>query len=335
MNRVRLKIIILLLWLFPFVSYAQVSVLSVTDENQYTQKDEFSHTFEYHILPLTKNKDTVGKCQATRLSRRWFVTAAHCVRSCSAGCKIEMDLLEQSTSARASVTHTPKNPAVFVDPEYSPRTFVKHDMALIRLDLDNTPLIYYRRGTEKDPVNRLLTKKQFNRFLARHPQARSALSHVQNPSFPPILVFDEGNYRLDRTLSVISIFSGKRTVKINTAPVHYVKELGYAYTSNFGIIHGMSGSGVMSNTGELVGLISGVFQVTKIPAPGSQAAPSSQEFFMFFAFNQPAIEFMKSVMGSDFDKLEIKDAYPAYVSKSRQNYKRIIQQVQSREQSPS
>ncbi|MBR4591950.1 MAG: trypsin-like peptidase domain-containing protein [Elusimicrobiaceae bacterium] len=336
MTNVRAKIILGLACVFAAGGIlAQVSVLSVTDEDKYTVKEDFSHTFEYSISPLTKDFNTIGKCQATRIARRWFVTAAHCVQSCTKGCLIQMDLLDQPVSAWARVKHTPQKPAIFADPDFSSREFVKHDLALIRLDLDRTPLTYYRRSEQKEQPAQLLSRQQFNKFLAGNSAARSALYHVKSPSFPPLLVFDEGNFRLDRNVSVISIFDGKRTVKLNTSPVHYIKALGYAYTNNFGIVPGMSGSGVMSNTGELVGLISGIFQVSK-KQPGTDGPASvKKEFFMFFAFNRPAIEFMKGVMGSDFDKLDVKDAYPGYAKKSRQNYAEIIRQINALQKPPS
>ena len=44
---------------------------------------------------------------------------------------------------------------------------------------------------------------------------------------------------------------------------------------------------------------------------------------------------MKDVMGSDFYKLELKEAYPVYVKKSRRNYTQIINRVLNTQQKPS
>ena len=308
-------------------SWGQVSVISVTDEDKHSTKEDFTHTFEYFILPLDNQTDAhMGKCQATRISRRWFATAAHCLKnSCAKGCRIEMDLLEQPISALAEVKHTPKNPAVFIKPDFSYEVFAKNDLALIRLDLDHAPMRYYKRSPSGQ-IQILQTKQQFEQFLAKTPAARRGMRRITSPSFPPILVFDnDANYLLDRKISVISIFDGKREVKPNPNPVHYVKKLELAYTKNFGIRRGMSGSGVMSNTGEFVGIISGILQVSKIEK--NKAPTSLNEWFLFFAFNRPAIEFMKEVMGSDFYKLDLKDAYPGFVSYSRKNYKKIIEGV--------
>lgn len=316
----------------PILCAAEVSVMTVTDEAKHTTKADFLHTFEYYILPLKRSPKTVGigsvgKCQATRIGRRWFATAAHCVENvCKDGCQIQMDLLENKVSALATVSHTKQKPAVFVMPGFSYDVFVKNDFALIRLDLDRTPRIYYQRG--EDGARILLTKQQFDQAVSKMPSVRSSLYRIQSPSFPPLLVFDDGNYLLDRTISVISIFDGKRMVKPNPNPVHYVKKLGFAYTQNFGVRRGMSGSGVMSNTGEFLGVISGIFQTTKAAANKEEPPSVLDEKFMFFVFNQPAVNFMKEVMGSDFYKLDVKDAYPNFVRKSRKNYTELVSRME-------
>ncbi len=301
---------------------AQVGVISVVDEDKHTVKSDFFHTFEYQILHPGKEQMTMEgyKCQATRIGWRWFVTAAHCVRNiCKNGCQIEMDLLDQSTTVLATVQHTPKNPAVFVYPETN--SFVDHDFALIRLDVDRAPKGYYKRVKNGRTG---ISKQQFEQFLEETPAARRMLYNIKKPVLPPILVFDAGNYILDRKISVISIFDGVRSVKLNPNPVHYVKELGFAYTKNFGIRKGMSGSGVMSNTGELVGICSVVGQAFA-PGPNSDDRMQiTENWFIFFVFNNSILDFMESVMGSDFGKLDIKDAYPNYVHKSRKNYTSMI-----------
>ena len=297
-------------------AFSQVSVISVTDENKHATKDDFSHTFEYYILP--SGRAAGGKCQATRIGRRWFATAAHCVTPlCDNGCTLEVDLLEQPMSARASVRHSAKQPAVFVHPDYKPGALALNDFALFRLDLDRTPLTYYRRGVQ----NVAVPSKTFAAFLDKNRRAASQLKHIQSPVFPSLVLFGQGNYVMKGTISVIAIFSGKRRVKKDPHPVHYVNDLGFAYTENFGIIQGMSGSGVMTNTGELLGIISGNLTTSR---PVLNKAALTEEFFMFPVFNKRTAEFMQEVMGSDYYKLDWKDAYPALVRKSRRNYRDIV-----------
>ena len=48
------------------VAHADVNIMTVTDEDRHTKKEDFYHTFEYHILPLGRG-NSAAKCQATRI----------------------------------------------------------------------------------------------------------------------------------------------------------------------------------------------------------------------------------------------------------------------------
>ncbi len=317
----------LLICLLATPLWGQVGVISVTDEDKHTRKEDFYHTFEYYITPFGGEAASVGKCQATRIGRKWFATAAHCVaEKCQKGCTIQVDLLEQPISALAKVSHTAKRPAVFIHPNFSEKKMVKNDFALIRLDLDRASLTYYRRASGKQQINQVVTKAKFNAFLQQNREAARQYRRIISPEFPSILLFDDGNYLIDRDLSVISIFGGKREIKPDPYPVYYVKQLGFAYTDNFGIRQGMSGSGVMANTGELVGIISA--NLTSVRGV-SKKGVKTEEYFMFPVFNQEIASFMESTMGSDYDKLDFKEAFPAYVKKSNRDFSRVLEAVES------
>lgn len=298
---------------------AQVSVISVTDENKHSSKEDFYHTFEYYI---SSPGQQAAKCQATRIGKRWFATAAHCVQTlCKKKCTLQIDLLEFNTSAIATVEHSAKAPTVFVHPGFSMDVFAKDDLALIRADLRHTPLVYYTRSTKPNTPNQGISEEAFKAFLEKNRRAKSQYNRVLRPSFPPILVFDEGDYLLDRKLSVISIFSGKREVKLDPNPVYYLRKLGYAFTNNFGIRKGMSGSGVMTNTGELAGIISANMDLWY--KKGNEKK-KELNYFVFPVFNTSLVNFMRDTMGSDFSQVEQKDAYPYAVSKTRKDFSALI-----------
>ncbi len=302
---------------------AQVSVLSVTDENKHTHKEDFWHTFEYYILTSDGKSN---KCQATRIAKNWFATAAHCVaQPCAKGCTLRIDLLEQPVSVFVETKHTPKKPAVFVHTSYSPDTFVAYDFALLQMNLSLLPARYYRRPTAQDPVNREITRADFQKFLQQHPAAQREFNRALRPDLPPLLVFDNATKRIDRTLSVISIFDGQRSILHNPYPTDYVKELGFAYTQNFGVRKGMSGSGVMTNTGELAGIISAYLTVkSSTPSESKQ-----YEYFMFPVFNEQLVRFMQETMGSDFYNIDRKEASPNYVVRSPKQHSVVVQTVRN------
>lgn len=312
------KLFLPVLCIVAGIAWAEVSVISVTDEDKHSRQEDFYHTFEYYISGNGQN----SKCQATRIAPRWFATAAHCVKSlCASSCKIQMDLLDTPVSALAQTQHSAKNPAVFVHPGYQENKLVKDDFALIRLDLHHVPKIYYRRATAKNPVNIAMSEAQFTSWLARNPRTNAKYTHVLSPQLPPLAIFDKANYILDRKISVISIFDGKREIKIDPNPVYYVKDLGYAYTQNFGIRKGMSGSGVMTNTGELIGIISAYVGADLYQ--GKQKV-KHQDWFMFPVFDEDLISFVRDTLGSDWNRVGTKDAYPYLANKTRKDFTEVL-----------
>lgn len=315
MKRVLCLIIFLL---YTVGAGAEVSILSVADEDVHSKKEDFLHTFEYFI---TAPNGKTSKCQATRIARSWFATAAHCVVvPCQNSCTLVMDILEQPVSALLKARHSKQKPVVFVHSKYAGQTSdVKHDFALLKMDLAVLPAQYYRRG-EKE--NTFISRAEFESFIAAHPNARRELNAVMRPKLLPVLVFDGGTRRIKSTISVISIFDGKRSILQNPYPTDYVQELGYACTQNFGVRKGMSGSGVMTNTGELAGIISAN---VAIRAPTEK----TREYFLFTVFNPSLTEFMESVMGSDYYKLDRRSAYPGYVAKTANTHQDLIEAVHS------
>lgn len=306
------------LFLFCFCTLplaAEVSVLTVTDEDKHQTAEDFYHTYEYFITSGTNSK----KCQATRITSRWFATAAHCVKDfCRSKCKIQIDLMDTPVSVLAQGMHDTKNRIVFVHPRYSENKLVEDDLALIKLDVRQAPKIYYRRSNKKGTPHISMDANDFFAWLKPRARAMSKYNRALNPVLPALVDFSVSrNYEIDRQLSVISIFDGIRNVKKATSPVYYVKNLGYAYTTNFGIRKGMSGSGVMSNTGELVGIISS--NVGENWYKNGKKV-SQSDWFMFPVFNESILSFMKTTMGSDFDRIDFKDAEPSFVKKTKQDF---------------
>ena len=79
----------------------------------------------------------------------------------------------------------------------------------------------------------------------------------------------------------------------------------------------MSGSGVMTNTGELIGIISAFIDAQKKQGAKTLA---QYDWFVFPVFNASIIEFMRDTMGSDFSKMDRTDAEPSFVSKIRKDF---------------
>lgn len=281
-------------------------------------RQDFYHTFAYKVFHGRNGMS----CQATRIGPHWFVTAAHCVKDvCRKSCTIEMDLMDTPVSVKATGWHDANyHYSVFVHPGYKKTNAAKDDFALIRLDIKNAPKNYYQRGSARQPYHLRLSSQQFFAWLRRYPAAHKQYQQLFNFSSPEIVEFEGGNYEILRTLSVVAILNGTRVVKQSRTPVYYVKDLGYAYTHDFGIRKGMSGSGVLTNKRELLGIIAAnVIQNYY----RNRRQISGQNWFMFPVFNEEVIAFMKAVMGEEFYTLKIKKAYPGVVKKTNRDFSSI------------
>lgn len=299
---------------------AQVGVLSVSSDDVHSRKEDFWHTFEYYAVDP---EGKASKCQATRVGKKWFATAAHCVAEpCREGCTLRLDLLEQPYSVFASVKHTSKKPLVFIHPQYNIGEPVAHDFALLKIDLDRAQARYYRRPRAGELKNSAVPKREFDAFLKANPAARREFEQALRPALPPLLVFADQDGRIARELSVISIFNGKRQILHNPYPTDYVQDLGFAYTRNFGVREGMSGSGVMTNTGELAGIISAYLSI-------SVGGKKAVQYFMFAVFNPALTDFMESVMGSDYYKLDRKSAEDGFLIETDTDHAAVITAVKA------
>lgn len=296
------KIFVLFFFLLAcFCLRAEVGFITVTDEDKHSRKEDFYHTFEYHITP---EKGQGTKCQATRIGRQWFVTAAHCVyeRCVQQKCTLRLDLLEGNVSAFVDVTHSNKDKHVFVHPDYNPKVFAKNDFALLKINPHRGKWLYYQRLS--DNKSQVISKNFFDAFLAQNPSARRAYRKVISPSFPPVLFFEHSTKKIDRKISIISIFDGKRDILPNPNPSYYVKEQELGYSYFFGTKKGTSGSGIMTNTGEVIGVNTGNHLYSD---------KNRKDIHVFVVFNEKIMEFMKQVMGRDYDHLNTKWAYPDFV----------------------
>jgi len=245
---------IFLLALFIFLSTvlaAEVSFISVADEESYNSVKDFTNTYEINLNRHQTEK--IVKCQAVRLARNWFITAAHCVKQvCSGDCSFQARLLVGDNYEADFTTTQAKNLSKKIF------TFSKtkldsnqplYDIALIYFDPKETKTIL------KDNTGRILSETKFLNLIP----SRAAYARALNgTNLPTILVIDSKKpLVLKRDLSVISIWSGKKILlKSRKSPIFYSSKLSNIITKNFGVIQGISGSGVMTNTGELLGIVS-------------------------------------------------------------------------------
>ena len=109
-------------------------------------------------------------------------------RCAAGGCRIQMDLLDEPVSVLAQVDSTPKRPAVFVHSKYDKNVTARDDFALIRLDLNKAPLLYYKRVNRTGLVG--ISAQQFQTYLRTHRTAAAKFRRVMSGDLPSIVAFD-------------------------------------------------------------------------------------------------------------------------------------------------
>ena len=282
--------------LFIYPAFCQnVGFVSAEEEiNTYATTDDFSNTFEINFAAKdakiklgTKTSFNATKCQAVRLSKSWFITAAHCVEeSCKNGCDFqtrlivgrnyEMDVIGQST---------PKSPQVFIHPDRD----VKKNMAT-----NDIALIYFRPATSKfvykDPqTSHGITQHEFMNRLKNYRTYKRALSSYNTP-----ILLIMGAYRaqgpvLARKFSVLSSFKDQRQVLRSNNKAIYFPRTKTFVLENFGIREGISGSGLMTSKGELAGITSTI---------SISATNNERQLAAFAAFDKKTLEFIQDKIGN-------------------------------------
>lgn len=280
--------------LFTYSAFCQ-SVGYITHEkeiNTYATTDDFSNTFEINFVSeetkknKTKNQkylDTV-KCQAVRLSKSWFITAAHCVETvCKNGCdyqtrlivgrNYEMDIISQST---------PKNPQVFLHPQRGHAERIStYDIALVQFKSSNSKYVY------KDPQTfRGITQNEFLNRLKNYKTYKRALSSYNTPTLLIMGKYREQGPVLARQFSVLSSFNEERKVLKSNNKAIYFPNRKVFILENFGIRQGISGSGLMTSKGELAGITSAI-----------SASSKRNSLAQFSAFDKTVLKFIQEHIG--------------------------------------
>lgn len=218
------------------------------------------------------------RCQALRITPRWYLTAAHCVYGRCGGkkdsCLVNVELLQcGSLKASVSVKHARSQPAVFVPSQYRPGSKVedlaRSDVALLRFAPSEKDYWFY------DVLNgHSLTYGEFLQALnrAENDDCRNQWQTLRS-SRPELLeVNNNENRRITQPLAVPNFAeeegesqAGGLPFLSNETDDFYYRKMDLAMThplrglyagSNFGLKQGKSGSGVVVPGGAVIGVVS-------------------------------------------------------------------------------
>lgn len=270
--------------------------------NTYATTDDFSNTFEINFAPKTKimpgqRTFQATKCQAVRLSKSWFITAAHCVEEvCKNGCDFqtrlvvgknyEMDIIGQST---------PKAPQVFIHPLRDVnKNMSTYDIALIYFKPTTSKFVY------KDPsTSRGITQQEFMNRLKNYRTYKRALSSYNTPTLLIMGAYRKQGPVYARKFSVLSSFKDERKVlRSNNKAIYYPQTKTFVL-ENFGIRQGISGSGLMTSKGELAGITSTISEssLKAVSKDGKIKQLATANLAQFAALDKSTLEFIQSKVG--------------------------------------
>ena len=303
--KIKILLFIIFISLIALVQ-AEVSFVSVSNEKSYSSVKDFTNTYEIN-LNKHGSKDIV-KCQAVRLAKNWFITAAHCVKDvCAENCSLQARLMVgDNYEADFTTTQSKKlSKKIF--------TFSKtqinsgqtlYDIALIYFTPKDTKTIWkdlrkYRYNENAVSFQPIPISE--GEFLKRVPSRAAYARALNGTNLPTILVMNTKKpIALKRDLSIVSIWSGKRKLLKNSdAPIFYSPKLSNIVTKNFGVIQGISGSGVMTNTGELIGIVSAKTELKSSLKPNETTplvyiAPFDKEIMDFILEHIPNISYIEA-----------------------------------------
>jgi V8-like Glu-specific endopeptidase len=234
-----------------------------------------------------QNNAPASQCQAVRLSKEWFITAAHCVSShCRGGCLLQARLfvsLGHGYEMDVQTTVSSLSDSSIKVLTGASQDKVSYDIALIKFPAGKPEAYVYKNLK----AGHLVSKEDFLNQIGRSIYDIA----VQGRDFPSLFALKGENASvLKGKLSVVPIWDGQSKRYTSFAPVFYSPKKQVLFTSHFGIVKGFSGAGVMTERGELAGIVSATGTLMR----GTDKGPS---YNFFAAFDDNAVNFIKSNIG--------------------------------------
>lgn len=304
------------LFLFIFICAA-----APAKAQKYMDVRQYNNTYEINVhRPGDKQE---SKCQAVRLNKEWFITAAHClVPVCDSECTIKAKLANTDEyEMEMSTTHNGLSKAAYLHGK-SKEDQVSYDIALIRFNPASTSYIF------KDKKNmRLIAKDDL--FKKLNASQKSEFNQaIEGVNFPVILALKTQTPKLlNRALAVASVWDYDKEILSSEDYVFFSPKHNFLYTSNFGIRQGISGSGVITSSGELVAIVSAVAHTQRTLTDGSGAKIKDIDFSMFSTFDSSVLSFLKSHVPG----LKIKQAGFNYFAVVPDEYRALTRNMEEME----
>jgi hypothetical protein len=243
-----LLILTILTAVLPCAARAQASVI-------------YDSFYKINIIPGPPHKEGDGpvsrpmnECKAVRLNKEWFLTAAHCVQGqCGQGCTLQARLLAAPGYEIDLEYYAPSqlDAAIKIyNSQDANKSNIAYDIALIKFPQDSAQLVYTLGNLRGVPPDIFMESAR--------PNALAMDAAVNGAGFPKPLVLHTETAKIFNRQIVVPFINDKGERKPLTSHdiIYYSPKNQYIFTDNFGITKGISGSGVFTAAGELVGIVS-------------------------------------------------------------------------------
>lgn len=302
------------------ILYLSLSICAAApaQAQKYMDVRQYNNTYEINVHKPGDKQES--KCQAVRLNKEWFITAAHClVPVCNAECTIKAKLANtKDYEMEMNTTHNGISKAAYLHTK-SKEDQVSYDIALIRFNPANTSYIF------KDKKNmRLMEKDELFKQLNASQKAEFNQA-IEGVNFPVVLALKTQTPKiLNRALAVASVWDYDKEILSSEDYVFFSPKHNFLYTSNFGIRQGISGSGVITSSGELVAVVSAVAHTRRTLTTDGGSKIKNIDFSMFSTFDNSVLSFLKSHVPG----LEIKQAGFNYFAVVPDEYRALTQNME-------
>lgn len=276
------------------------------------------------------SRAAVYSCQAVRIHKNWFLTAAHCVYSACSGsqpCTVQITLAEAEMRQTARVYHSTSSQRVFIYPGFFPgqNRISSVDVALIRFDNDAADFSYALR--ENDGWKNISQEK----FYARLPDCPQTQDQLNAYGVRMISSANLGNALFRPGIVVPKTVNGE--VFYLQAPsndIYFVEKLQHFISPGFGVRRGNSGGGVFTPQGDLAGLVSSLMyskngSASFYDSDGKAVLTlqDAHDYFLFTGFNGATLNFIRNRVPS----LRVIGADMGYAQAVNKNFEEIVKMI--------
>ncbi len=242
-------------------------------------KDIFADDFVSQKEFWINNRST---CQAIRIHKNWFLTAAHCVEACrSSACNIKVLLAVGEVTASANLSASD----VFIPQQY----MGKDGKANVLWDV---ALLHYRPSAVRYQTweGAVADGDDFAQAMQADPELKTQWRGAVRPAYPALVVYSGQEEKFFNDDIIVPRWTqGELTFRSSPDHILYTgKKTAMWVSDGFGVDHGNSGGGVLLENGDLLGVVSAK-RNNDMPANIRQAFPEfaqSSEFFMFTGFSK-------------------------------------------------